>query len=223
MTPYYQDDSCTIYHGNCREIDAWLSADVLVTDPPYGIDWSVGSMHSERSIWSAATPSIVGDHDTSIRDAVINAWGDRPSVIFGSWRKPRPTQTTHRLIWHKAGRHPGVAPGAIYPNDEEIYLVGSGWVKGRAPMATVITTHEQRAAQPKAIGHPTPKPVNLMVTLIQLCPPGVLADPFMGSGTTLVAASNLGRKAIGVEIEERYCEITARRLAQGTLDFGGAA
>jgi site-specific DNA-methyltransferase (adenine-specific) len=68
-------------------------------------------------------------------------------------------------------------------------------------------------------GHPTPKPIPLMGNLIEKCPDGVIADPFAGSGATLIAARNLGRKTIGVELEEKYCEIIASRLANQTFDF----
>jgi hypothetical protein len=221
VTPYYDDGTCVIYHGDCRDhVPQWaVGGGVMVTDPPYGIKWPAGAMHSNRSERDASTPSIVGDADTAVRDWVLGVWGDRPSIVFGSWRMPRPSGTTHRMIWHKTGRHPGVAPAPIFPTDEEIYVIGSGWV-GRPPRGTVITTHEQRALQPKLIGHPTPKPIDLMQSLIELCRPmATIVDPFMGSGSTLVAAKTLRRRCVGVEIDERYCEIAAKRLAQEVLDF----
>ena len=213
--PYYQDEHVTLYHGDCLEIPEWLTADVLVTDPPYGIAWPAGRLHSERSARDAAVQSITGDEDTAVRDGALSLWGSKPAVIFGSWRKPLPRTPDHRLIWHKAGRHPGVSPHPWYATDEEVWLVGSGWT-GK-PTPTVLTTTEQRSMEPGRVGHPTPKPVALMEALITKCPPGVVADPFAGSGSTLVAARNLGRKAIGVELEERYCEIAARRLSQDAL------
>jgi site-specific DNA-methyltransferase (adenine-specific) len=95
------------------------------------------------------------------------------------------------------------------------YLLGGGW-QG-APTPTVLTTTEARDRQPTEIGHPTPKPLGLMERLIEKCPPGAVADPFAGSGSTLIAAKYLGRRAIGVELEERYCELTANRLTQDVL------
>lgn len=221
MTPYYADDLVTLYLGDSREVDEWLAADVLVTDPPYGIKWREGGLHSQRSTRSTAAQSIKGDESTAARDSVLAAWGEKPAVVFGSWREPRPPRCTHRLIWHKAGRSPGVAPAAWFPNDEEIYLIGSGWLG--SPTPTVITTTEARHMQPTLIGHPTPKPIGLMSRLIEKSPAGTIADPFAGSGSTLIAAKQLGRKAIGVELEERYCEIAARRLSQDVLDFGEPA
>lgn len=214
-THYYQDELVTLYHGDCREHTEWLTADILVTDPPYGIAWPAGRLHSKRSERDSSSMSIQGDEDTMVRDEALAMWGQKPMIIFGTWRRDRPEKTTHRLIWHKEGRHPGVSPAPFYPNDEEIYLVGSGWQGPPAP--TVITTKEQRALQPAKVGHPTPKPIGLMESLIAKCPAGVIADPFSGGGATLIAARNQGRKAIGVEVEERYCEIIANRLAQAVL------
>ena len=220
--PFYSDESVTLYHGDSLELaELWTCADVLVTDPPYGLAWKAGDLDSSRATRATATQSIAGDESTAIRDSAMGLWGARPAVIFGSWRRPLLTAPTHRLIWHKAGRHPGVSPSPWFPTDEEIWLLGGGWQGGPTP--TVLTTTEQRSLEPTRVGHPTPKPLSLMEILISKCPLGVVADPFVGSGSTLVAAKALGRKAIGIELEEEYCEIAARRLSQGVLDFGGAA
>ena len=121
--------------------------------------------------------------------------------------------TKNRLIWHKASSIPGHRTQAWFSADEEIYQLGAGFV-GR-PTQNVIVTHERRDGahgEVARLGHPTPKPVPLMDALIAKCPPGVVADPFAGVGSTLIAAQRLGRRAICVEIQERYCEIAARRL-----------
>lgn len=220
MSLYYQDDLVTLYHGDCLEITEWLAADVLVTDPPYGIAYvprkgSYGGKLSRRG------NAIANDSDVGVRDAALAMWGSsRPGIIFGSWRAARPAGTNNRLIWHKQGAAPGPANAAFMLQDEEIYILGTGFRKTSPPLRSVIRTTEARSIEVARIGHPTPKPVGLMELLLDRCAKEwVIADPFVGSGSTLIAAKNLGRRAIGVELEERYCEIAAKRLAQGVFDF----
>jgi site-specific DNA-methyltransferase (adenine-specific) len=220
MKPYYEDDRVTLYHGDCLDITEWLAADVLVTDPPYGISWAPkkGGYRGAGSQTLAAP--VANDATTDVRDEAIRLWGgNRPRVVFGSWRADRPNPVDHRLIWHKQGQAPGPANAAFMVQDEEIYVTGSGFKKSSPPLRSVITTYEARSVAVVKIGHPTPKPVSLMELLIQRCPDGVIADPFAGSGATLLAARNQNRWAIGVEIEERYCELIAKRLDQMCLNF----
>jgi site-specific DNA-methyltransferase (adenine-specific) len=117
------------------------------------------------------------------------------------------------LIWDKQGAYPGPSRAAFYTAHEEIYLLGRNPfpANGNKPMRSVIATHEARQFAVR-IGHPTPKPIDLMSILLDRCPSGVIADPFAGSGSTLVAALLAGRPAVGVELEERYCEVAANRL-----------
>ena len=220
--PYYQDDLVTLYHGDCLEITDWLAADVMVTDPPYGIDWrgkgiSYYDEHGINRYKGKEKVTIRGDMTPDIRDAVLEIWENRSAIVFGSWRVQRPENINHLLIWVKLGRQPGVGNAPWYSNHEEIYIIGKGFVGKPSP--TTYITSEHRPLEPIKWRHPTPKPIGLMKDLIRKCPPGVIADPFVGSGTTLVAAKSLGRRAIGIEIEERYCEIAAKRLAQDYL-FG---
>lgn len=112
---------------------------------------------------------------------------------------------------------------------EDVHILGTGWsreVAGVSRRGSVIRTTGARggaSGEENQWGHPTPKPVPLMELLIAACPPGVIAEPFAGSGATIVAARNLGRRVIAVELEERYCEVIAKRLDQGALDLGGIA
>ena len=226
MTIYYQDEHVTLYHGDClTERREWLDADVLVTDPPYGMNYQSNFRKGERLALVAA------DQDTKVRDAAVEAWGGvRPMLMFGTWRVAPPAGERARLIWSK-GATPGMGDLSIPwgTSHEDIHLGGTGWdlaSTGHNREPSVITarsTASGASGDATKYGHPTPKPVALMEYLIERCPAGVIADPFAGSGATLVAARNLGRKVIGVELEERYCEIIAKRLAQGAFDFGGIA
>lgn len=214
MKPYYDHAGIQIFHGDCREVLP-VDADVLVTDPPYGITFSSSSGGKFTG------SKIAGDHSTEIRDAVIEWWGERPAIVFGSWRTATPQRTKALLVWDK-GAHVGMGDLAMpwKPNHEFVYVWGDGFSGHRG--SGVISIN---ALSPNFVEqlHPTEKPEALLRELIGKCPQGTILDPFMGSGTTLRAAKDLGRRAIGIEIEERYCEIAARRLQQEVLFGSGAA
>lgn len=219
---YYQDERVTLYHGDCREITEWLAADVLVTDPPYGIQHSAHGNNApaiagESRTGRSALRVLTSEH-VDVRDAALRAWGERPALMFGHWRAPRPDRTMMRLIWDKRIIGMG-GVGAWRPADEEIYLLAWPNPRGGSSDQPSVIRHDANRGSSRE-DHPTPKPVGLMEYLIRNSPPGVIADPFAGSGSTLVAAKQLGRNAIGVELEERYCEVIAKRLAQDVLDFG---
>lgn len=142
-TPYYQDDLVTLYHGDCREITEWLAADVLVTDPPYGM------VFQSRMRKGPKLARIAGDDDTAVRDAVAALWGsDRPALMFGRWSVPAPAGERQRLIWHKAST-PGMGDLTLPwgPNFEDIHLLGQGWDRaatGLPRVGAVITTTQGR-------------------------------------------------------------------------------
>ena len=229
MTPYYADDLVTLYHGDCREVTAWLEADVLVTDPPYGTQALENNPRGgygrrqdaagRRSKHAPATPGmgawIAGDGTTETRDEILAAWGIRPAlVVFGSPRMADPPgEWADRLVWDK--KRPGMNGGPWRYRHESIYVT-AGFLRTDNAAVSIIE------AWPDQLDHIHAKPLSLMTRLVAAAPEGTIADPFAGSGSTLAAAKQLGRRAIGVELEERYCEIAARRLAQDTL-FGGVA
>jgi hypothetical protein len=216
MTLYYSDDQVTLYHGDAREIDVWESAHLLLTDPPYGISWTAHSYNPKGR-------EITNDCDTAARDYVIGQWGRiKPAFVFGSPTLPAPTGTKHTLVWRKP--NDAGLTGAIggWRRDwEAIYLLGN-WPPKNPPRSGVLSTTSV-GMWSYLNGHPHAKPVTLFEALLSAAPSGVVADPFAGSGPTLIAARNLGRRAIGVEIEERYCEVIARRLDQMAIDFGEGA
>lgn len=221
MSIYYEDEQVTLYHGDClAEHQEWMTGDVLVTDPPYG-----GGFRSRHG-WRDGESNkirVTGDKDTIARDSALDQWGGGPALVFGFWRRPIPNGTRQMIVWDKRGGN-GFSGDYTMPwadATEQVYVLGRGWTGKRVP--AIYSIPSLHSASPERYGHPTPKPVALMEALLDKCPDGVIADPFAGSGATLLAAKSSGRKAIGVEIKEQYCEIIATRLSQGMLDFGGAA
>lgn len=220
--PYYADDLVTLFLGDCREITEWLAADVLVTDPPYGRGWFNHSGYSHGAN-RGSRDGIAGDLDTSARDTALALWGHgRPAVVFGDLMLAPPAGSRQTLVYRKPPNAGFFGALNGYRRDAEaIYLLGP-WpaipVRASSVIATSVT-----AICILTGSHPHAKPLDVMEELISGCPPGVIADPFAGAGSTLVAARNLGRHAIGVELEERYCERAARRLSQSAFDFGEAS
>lgn len=210
LEAYYTDDFCTIYCGDSRELLPLLDADVMVTDPPYG--------YAYASNWNGPAvkfrgQQIANDADVSHRDAALATWGDRPALAFGSWKRERPAATREVLIWDKGGAA-GMGDLSIPwgSSHEEIYVMGKGFIGHRG--GTVL--RHQRIMGLR-LQHPNEKPIPLMRELIGKCPPGVIIDPFMGSGSTLRAAKDLGRKAIGIEVDPKWCAVAVKRLAQESL------
>lgn len=251
MKPYYQDESCTIYHGDCREILPELHgggmADAVVTDPPYGdtslawdapiagwaplIDvpqlWSFGSLrawmregaalteagwrYGQEVIWRKHNgSSFHADRFRRVHEFAVH-W------YRGQWRSlhldpPVTMDATPRTVRRKRRPpHTGHIEASAYRSEDG----------GPRLMQSVIEV-------PSCHGyaqHPTQKPTGILRPLITYSVPvgGVVLDPFMGVGSTLVAAKETGRRAIGIEIDDRYCEIAVERLGQGVFDLGEAA
>ena len=215
--PYYSDDLVTLYHGDCLEITEWLTADVLVFDPPYGVDYQSGS---RRDTLAA---SILNDTDTRVRDGALGLWGSmRPALVFGSWKIARPADTKACLIWDTKG---ALGMGDLRipwkPSDQEIYVLGNGPWQGRRD-SNVLSFAPVQSMASNGRQHPHEKPFRLMTELIAKTR-GTVADPTAGVGSTLVAAKALGRRSIGCELDERYCEIAAKRLSQQVFDLEALA
>ena len=199
MTPYYDDGSCVIYHGDCREVLSSLPvADLVLTDPPYGI-FACGGKWGRKD-------SLQWDRETFDDMASVFAAGRQQIIWGGNYYRLPPSRGW--LVWWKRDSVPSAA---------DVELAWTSYdMNARLIDQTIAATNAER------VGHPTQKPERVMSWSLSVGPyERTILDPFMGSGTTLVAAKRLGRKAIGIEIEEKYCEIAAKRLAQGALDLFG--
>ena len=207
MKPYFQEDGITIYHGDCREVLPSIDAELCLTDPPYGIGEDYSSYHDSkdnlRDLIEWTMPMI---RNSCKRTLLTPGNGNQ-------WLYPKPDWTLCWYISAGCGRSPwGFScwqPILAYGNDPTVHL-------GCQPDAFAIN----ETSEPN--GHPCPKPIGLWKILLKRGSPhqiDTILDPFMGSGTTLRAAKDLGRRAIGIEIEEKYCEIAVKRLAQKVFSF----
>lgn len=240
--PYYQDDYATIYHGDTLDVLSAMTEQVqaVVTDPPYASGTrkeaskaSSGAM-LRGSIWNEKP--IENDQMTTqgfiwlmraMGQKVRPLLGEGASILsFIDWRQwPHLVgafetcnyRIQGMVVWDKGS----MGMGNGFRRQHELVCHASKGVPNvhHKGVGDVLTFKRE-----KPVNHPSPKPVELMQRLIEVVtqPGGVVLDPFMGSGTTLRAAKDLGRKSIGIELSEQYCEVAARRLRQEVLDFGGA-
>lgn len=214
--PYYDDGTCVIYHGDCREILPRLTADVVLTDPPYNVGKNYGTYDDkmkpdEYAEWCRAWFS---ECRRASRSAVVLTPG---MVSVPMWIAD--IERTHYILaWTKqnACSRNYIGPVSGTQTWEPILVFGKA-----KKMVKRDSVDIPISVQADAAGHPCPKPIRLWRWLTEQFSDvdDLIFDPFMGSGTTLRAAKDLGRRAIGVEIEERYCEIAAKRLAQEVLDL----
>lgn len=213
----YSDDLVELWHGDALAWLGWAAnGDVMLTDPPYGIAYE-----SNRPRVDLAR-SIEGDEDTAARDEALEVWGDKPAIVFGSWKAPRPAATRALLVWDTKGANGmGAMDLPWKPAHQEMYVLGTGFTGHRG--SDVYTVAPVQSLGYNGREHPNQKPLPLLAQLIDKCPPGTIVDPFAGSGSTLVAAKAAGRKAIGVEIDRAYCDIAIRRLGQEAMDFNAAS
>lgn len=221
MKPYYEHAGITIYHGDCREILPGLNGELVLTDIPYG-EVNRGSSGLRLLDKGAADVATVPIRTV----ARIIAAACSTAYVFCGMEQVSPLRrsfvrqgmTTRLGIWSKTNPSP--------MNGEHLWL---------SSLETCVFTRRKGAkfhehcVQPlwlgpsdsEDLGHPTPKPRWLFQRLVTASSDvgDTVIDPFMGSGTTLRVAKDTGRRAIGIEIEERYCEIAAKRLSQEVL-FG---
>lgn len=221
MNPYFEDESVVIYHGDCREIlPRLLPADLLCTDPPYGLGAArrnfggngvkrhmtglvAGKAIPKRNYGDSDWDDVAADVDVLRSFTALTRW----QIIFGGNYFELGAARCY-LVWDKLRGETDYADCELaWTNlDKAVRIKRYRWNGFLQEL-------------PEERWHPTQKPLAVMKWAIQQAPEGCQAilDPFMGVGTTLRAAKDLGRKAIGIEIEERYCEIAAKRMAQTVM------
>lgn len=247
MRPYYEDESVTLYHGDCIDLLPQVAghANLLVTSPPYNLgknSWDFGGRGRVGREAGIGYSDDRAEHDyqewqVAVLDAAFHAMPEGSSLFYNhkvrisggavihpmDWLRSSEWVIRQEIIWDRGNTH-NFETSLFWNIDERIYWLTKGKpTLGTEPVGQP-TVWQVWGPVPNT-PHPAPYRVEIPTKCIQAIDrPGLVAiDPFSGSGTTLVAAKNLGRNAIGIEIEERYCEIAAERLSQGVLDLGEAA
>ena len=207
MKPYYEDGSVTIYHGDCREVLPAIDVsdvDLLLADPPYGMNYQHGARKG-GALLGFDGEAVVGDDKPFDPTPFLGF----PNIILWGANHYADKLPPSRgwLVWDKRG--------GITPNDQSDCELAWTNFSGTARL---FFRYWNGGGIGEERYHPTQKALGLIRWCIELAPATrTVLDPYMGSGTTLRAAKDLGRHAIGIEIEERYCEIAAKRLSQETL------
>jgi hypothetical protein len=199
-----------LIEGDCSLILGHIDADSVVTDPPYGMAYQSG--YATDDLWGDER-TIRGDLNIMLRSRVASWAVPRPCLMFGTWKVERPLGTRQVLIWDKGG---ALGMGALdipwKPDHEEIYVMGKGFI-GTRDSGSVLRCPPVQSMAKNGRVHPNEKPVALMERLIAKVP-GLICDPFMGAGSTLVAAERTGRNAIGIESHPKHFRTACRRVQE---------
>jgi DNA modification methylase len=201
----------TLYLGDSREILPTLTDYACcLTDSPYGDDYQSG--WRTNTLWSET--NIRGDRDNAVRDEVLSLLHDVPTLCFGKWSKEQPAGTRMVLIWNKGG---ALGMGDLRipwkPDHEEIYVLGDpARFVGRRDSGSVIHYPPVQSTAKNGRQHPNEKPVGLLCKLMEKLPAGPVIDPFMGCGSTNVAAMRTNRPSIGIESDPVYFERALERI-----------
>jgi len=210
LTPYYDDgNGIVIYHGDCREILPHLpKVDLVLTDPPYGINYKPLRGSNGSKMWGKET--VVNDNRPFDPAFIL---GFKNVIMWGA--NHYAAQLPNSGGWLVFDKCPnGSRDGFIYSHCE------LAWTNVISRVQKFAIEWQGCDRNGEGFHHPTQKPIPLMAWCIGLASDAnTILDPFMGSGTTLRAAKDLGRKCIGIEIEEKYCEIAAKRLRQEVLNL----
>lgn len=225
MTPYYSQDGITIYHGDCREILPTLpKVDLVLTDPPF---FMPATHYQSRVKWQRrwGDTSILRVFWSVILDGCVRILNQTGHFLTFCNHESYPVfypemygrfDFLKSLVWDKG--HVGL--GRVWRNQHELVIAcrwNSSVFYDEKTLRSDVLKYSATPSRDRQ--HPVEKPEGLLSDLIIPTTPdnGTILDPFMGSGSTLCAARRMGRRAIGIEIEEKYCESAAKRLALDTL------